>query len=190
MKKLTAADYRSMPWKNGAGTTVEIAVQPPLAGLDEFAWRVSRAAVVEDGAFSGFAGIDRSLALLEGVGMHLDINGVAMTVNAGQNIVSFAGDTPTHATLIDGPIVDFNVMSRRMRCSHTLHHWTGAQRRTLPTDTVMLYCASGKGTLSGPDVAFNFGTDDAVLIGEHDDLAGVALQCSESSRFYCIQIHR
>ena len=64
MKILRPADYRSMPWKNGAGTTIEIAVFPEQAGLDDFVWRVSRAQVVADGGFSHFAGIDRSLALL------------------------------------------------------------------------------------------------------------------------------
>ncbi|WP_431460998.1 HutD family protein, partial [Klebsiella pneumoniae] len=33
MRILRAADYRSMPWKNGGGVTTEIAVSPAGAGL-------------------------------------------------------------------------------------------------------------------------------------------------------------
>ncbi|TIV74879.1 MAG: HutD family protein, partial [Mesorhizobium sp.] len=32
MRILRAADYRVMPWKNGGGTTTEIAVSPDGAG--------------------------------------------------------------------------------------------------------------------------------------------------------------
>ncbi len=59
------------PWKNGGGTTREIAVRPPGAGMDAFAWRVSVADIVADGPFSAFPGIDRQIALLDGAGVHL-----------------------------------------------------------------------------------------------------------------------
>ena len=72
---LRAADHRRMPWKNGRGETVEVAVHPPGAGLDDFGWRVSMAGVTEDGDFSIFPGIDRSLAVLSGTAVDLQIAG-------------------------------------------------------------------------------------------------------------------
>src|SRR6476619_3067787 len=71
VRLLTPNDYRSMPWKNGAGRTTEIAVHPPGAALDAFAWRVSIADVERDGPFSRFPGIDRTIVLLGGSGMRL-----------------------------------------------------------------------------------------------------------------------
>ena len=61
---LTASSYRRMPWKNGGGETVEIAVSPEGAALSEFDWRISMATVATDGPFSIFPGIDRTLSIL------------------------------------------------------------------------------------------------------------------------------
>jgi len=61
MKILRSADHKRMPWKNGGGETVEIAISPQGAGLADFDWRVSMATVASDGPFSVFPGIDRTL---------------------------------------------------------------------------------------------------------------------------------
>ncbi|PZQ36768.1 MAG: hypothetical protein DI559_11770, partial [Ectopseudomonas oleovorans] len=68
---LDPATARAMPWKNGGGSTVELAISPVGAGLEDFAWRISSAQVAMDGAFSCFPGIDRSLAVLAGNGLYL-----------------------------------------------------------------------------------------------------------------------
>ena len=68
---LSPADYRRMPWKNGGGHTTEIAAEPPGAGTASFVWRVSVADIAQDGPFSAFPGIDRTLVLLSGRGMRL-----------------------------------------------------------------------------------------------------------------------
>jgi environmental stress-induced protein Ves len=53
MRHLKHSDYRRMAWKNGKGTTTEIAVHPANAGLAgaPFEWRVSIADVPESGPF-------------------------------------------------------------------------------------------------------------------------------------------
>ncbi len=106
------------PWKNGGGTTREIAAWPPGAGMDGFAWRISVADIVADGPFSAFPGIDRQIALLEGDGVRL--RGVDGTFDHRLDRVgvpfAFAGETPVDATLIGGATRDFNVMTRRDRC--------------------------------------------------------------------------
>ncbi len=51
MQILRASDHRVMPWKNGGGSTTEIAVFPIDSGLDAFDWRVSMATVAADGPF-------------------------------------------------------------------------------------------------------------------------------------------
>jgi len=189
MKLLTPADYRSMPWKNGAGTTTEIAVYPEHAQLDDFVWRVSRAQVVADGGFSHFAGIDRSLALLQGEGLVLTLDEVSQQVDQKNNIVSFAGDVAARARLIRGSISDFNLMSRRSVCRHQLSHWTGAATRALPTETALLYCAVGKGAINTNQSGIELQADEAVLFSASDKLSDYLLHSDEYSRFYCVQIH-
>jgi hypothetical protein len=57
---LSPADYRRMPWKNGAGRTTEIAVHPAGAALDAFDWRVSVADVAG-------AEVERRIAVIFGL---------------------------------------------------------------------------------------------------------------------------
>lgn len=73
MTLMRASSYKRMPWKNGGGETVEIAVFPQGASVDDFDWRISMATVASDGPFSIFPGIDRTLSILEGNGMALAI---------------------------------------------------------------------------------------------------------------------
>ncbi len=121
MRILHSRDYRVQPWKNGGGVTTEIIASPEGAGFETFDWRISMARVAMPGPFSMFAGIDRSLGLLEGAGIVLRMEGrgeVALT--KGVHPVSFPGDIPVDATLGGGEILDLNVMTRRGRWRHQL----------------------------------------------------------------------
>ncbi|TPL57211.1 HutD family protein [Mesorhizobium sp. B2-4-2] len=121
MRVLRAAEYKSMPWKNGGGVTTEIAVSPADAGLYTFDWRVSMARVEGSGPFSSFAGIDRTLSVLEGEGIILDVAGEPPAcLTAASAPFSFPADRPTSAELIAGPITDLNVMTRRGRMRHSV----------------------------------------------------------------------
>jgi uncharacterized protein len=116
---LKASNHRRMPWKNGGGETVEIAVFPPEANLASFGWRVSMATVASDGPFSVFAGIDRTLSILEGKGMELDIAGRPSTLlTQASHPLAFPADAQTSARLVSGTIVDLNVMTRRGQWTH------------------------------------------------------------------------
>ena len=110
---LSPADFRRMPWKNGGGTTTEIAVHPPGAGLESFAWRVSMADVDRDGPFSLFPGVDRTLVLLEGGGMRLAGDGEPLELRTPFEPIDFSGDLPLMCTLVAGPVRDFNLLVRR-----------------------------------------------------------------------------
>ncbi|WP_188356039.1 HutD family protein [Rhizobium rhizogenes] len=127
MKILRAADYKSMPWKNGGGVTVEIAVHPPTASMDEFDWRISMATVAQDGPFSIFSGIDRTLAIIEGNGMALAIAGHDPSpLTTGSAPLPFPADVPVDATLMDGAIVDLNIMTRRSSLKHNVQRLSGS----------------------------------------------------------------
>lgn len=115
---LTPFSRRSLavtPWKNGGGTTQEIACWPPGAGLSDFGWRVSIATIAAPGPFSVFAGIDRSIMLLEGEGVRLRSRDgrIDHRLDIAQRPFAFAGDAEIDCTLQGGASSDFNVMTRR-----------------------------------------------------------------------------
>jgi environmental stress-induced protein Ves len=119
MRILRSVDYKRMPWKNGKGETVEIAVFPPGASVDSFDWRISMATVAENGAFSIFDGVDRTLSVLVGESIELTVEGHApVFLNQSSAPFAFPGDVNTTAILMKGTISDLNVMTRRGRFIH------------------------------------------------------------------------
>jgi uncharacterized protein len=110
---LAPADYRRMPWKNGGGHTHEIAVHPEGAGMAAFAWRVSIAEIAQDGPFSSFPGVDRTLVLITGNGIRLQGTGSPLDLRAAYEPVTFTGEAELDCVLTDGPVRDFNLMVRR-----------------------------------------------------------------------------
>lgn len=118
VRRLRAADRPAVPWKNGGGLTRPVATWPAGAGLDTFEWRVSCATVAEDGPFSRFDGIDRTLAVLDGR-LALDGDGRSRVIAAGEPPVSFRGEAAIVGRVlaadagIAAPVVDLNVMVRR-----------------------------------------------------------------------------
>jgi hypothetical protein len=105
-------DLVRVPWKNGGGTTAEVAAFPEGSGFDTFGWRISMADVASDGPFSVFPGIDRTLIVVEGEGIELDVEGVAYPLDKASPKLSFSGDDSTTGRLLSGPIRDLNVMTR------------------------------------------------------------------------------
>lgn len=115
------AGLEPAPWKNGGGSTTEIAIAPLGATADKFDWRISLATIASSGPFSVFPGVDRTLALVEGPGVVLDIGDEGRFVLSEDDpIVEFAGESAVEATLNGGSTTDFNVMTRRQRCHHRL----------------------------------------------------------------------
>ena len=121
IRLIRSRDYTRKPWKNGGGMLADIVMAPKGAGLDAFDWRISAAHVGVSGPFSMFPGIDRSMVVLAGEGLRLDIVGQAPRVlGLASPPIAFPGDVPAQATLTAGPVDDLNVMTRRGRFAHTL----------------------------------------------------------------------
>jgi environmental stress-induced protein Ves len=190
MRILRSAEYRSMPWKNGGGVTTEIVVSPAAAGLDDFDWRVSMARVENGGPFSQFAGIDRTLAVLEGEGISLDIAGrpsVAMTKAAAP--LSFPADAPTQAALIAGPITDLNVMTRRSRMTHVVERLViSAPFEIQPkADTTLILSVDGEITVAGAALA-RLGPLYTLLVGRIAEK--MRLEPAQATTLFVIRIDR
>ena len=121
-----------MRWKNGGGETTEILIEPRASTLDGFDWRLSMARVENAGPFSIFAGVDRSLVLLEGEGLRFHRMGRdEIVLDRHTPPIEFPAEAAVEAAPIGGSILDFNVMSRRSRVRHRLRRFELASRSTL-----------------------------------------------------------
>lgn len=111
-------DYRLMPWKNGAGMTREI-LRFPSEGAD-FQWRLSMAEVAQSGEFSAYSGYQRQLSVLHGRGMALRIDDAPAKTLYAFDTQAFSGDSRVDSELVDGPILDFNLIYQPDRFNATL----------------------------------------------------------------------
>jgi uncharacterized protein len=104
-------DLVATPWRNGGGATYELAAEPLGASLDDFAWRISIAAVDADAPFSRYHDVDRIITLLNGGPMHLTVDGVAVDPQPLQPF-GFPGEASVDC-VVASPSHDLNVMTRR-----------------------------------------------------------------------------
>ncbi|PTE12469.1 HutD/Ves family protein [Mesorhizobium helmanticense] len=190
MRILRAAEYRVMPWKNGGGTTTEIAVSPDGAGLDDFDWRVSMARVESGGPFSGFAGVDRTLAVLEGEGIVLDIAGQApKELTSTSAPLSFPADVPTQASLIAGPITDLNVMSRRGRMTHKVERLVISAPLDIRAEAAATLVLCGDGTVTlGLAGTVKLEPRDTLIVGSN--AREMRLEPARTATLFVIRIDR
>lgn len=100
-----------MPWRNGAGITLEIAREP--SAHSELLWRLSLATVATSGPFSNYAGYRRSVTLIDGDGFRLGIGGQKPVVlDCVGATALFPGEASTTCTLINGASSDLSLMVR------------------------------------------------------------------------------
>jgi environmental stress-induced protein Ves len=106
------ATYRSMPWRNGQGSTLEIAREP--AAGEDFAWRLSLADIDRDGEFSVYPGYRRTLVLVAGNLLRLKFRGHGRCLlHPGRRGVRFEGEWRTHCAIPQGRCTDLSLIVRR-----------------------------------------------------------------------------
>lgn len=108
-------EHTAMPWRNGGGTTYEVARHPADGEAD---WRVSFADVVEPGPFSAFPGVDRVITLVDGERIDLVVDGETHALLPYAPFC-FAGEAQVTSTPA-GPTRDLNLMTRRGVCTGTV----------------------------------------------------------------------
>ncbi|MDY0975372.1 HutD family protein [Massilia sp. CFBP9012] len=163
------AGLSPVPWKNGGGSTIEIAIGPPDAGFDDFDWRVSLATISEDGAFSQFPGVDRTLALVDGHGLTLQIDGEPTLISDAEPVIAFDGASEVQARLNRGPTLDFNVMSRSERCWHQFgrRRLSGDSTFVARAEVTVLFLAEGDSLqLASDDERIGLVRYDAVILDQ------------------------
>ncbi|CAO3410695.1 HutD/Ves family protein [Azospirillum largimobile] len=139
---LTPADHRRVPWKNGGGVTTELAVEPATDG--RFVWRVSIADVVEPGPFSAFSGYDRLIAVVEGDGMRLSVDGAPPVERRRLDpAFAFPGEAEVWCEPTAGPIRDVNLMLDRASATGTLTLLAGPAGHRADGDVVLVHALAG-----------------------------------------------
>lgn len=162
-RHLTHADYTEQPWANGRGTTVELLRVEREGALQ---LRLSMAMVVENGPFSVFPGLERSLTVISGPGFRLKGRGIDLRCDALVP-VAFPGDVPVRAVATKGQQSnDFNVMTARHLAKPvvTLEH----DGSLLPAASTLALFALGEVTVNGLALQ----RDDLVLTDQEVLIAG------------------
>ncbi|WP_339511608.1 HutD/Ves family protein [Pseudomonas sp. RL_15y_Pfl2_60] len=196
IRSFNLANAKHMPWKNGSGSTAQLAISPEDARLDNFAWRISSAKVGAAGDFSSFIGIDRSLAILTGAGLRLNAQGSApLLLTSASDPWVFRGETPVQAELIDGEVTDFNLMTRRADWTHRLqmleinaNHRLAASAQT---KVMMIYCQSG-GPLSCQFAGTQRGlvAGEGLLLDEDEARQALAISTQTPSKLYIAHLQQ
>lgn len=138
---------RRVPWKNGRGSTLELATDAATVG-GAWTWRLSLADVPEAGPFSEYPGIDRSIVLLEGAGLVLESPGSRCEVPRAGRGLAFPGDKPTVGIPCGPGVRDANVMMVRGRWRGDVHLLL-AGTHELRGDTVVVHAYDGALTIDG-----------------------------------------
>ena len=175
IRLLSPLAYRVKPWKNGGGTTTEIAIYPEDAGWNDFLWRVGIADIRQSGPFSSFPGIDRSIVLLDfpvGSGMTLNVDESPHEM-IQHEFIDFPGEAATHGVLRGEAVRDLNVMSRRGEVKHR-RGWKSVSARDWfrlgGTDARFIHVASGSAQLMGATAEPIINAGESLIVSGEDAL--------------------
>lgn len=156
---LTPSHYRRLPWKNGLGSTLEIATDATEPGAP-WTWRLSFADVPSRAPFSNFPGIDRHIAVLDGVGLALERGAERIDVPCDGLAFAFAGEDAIAGEPIGSGVRDANLMLDRSAWTGTLEILRiGAPRAIAINSDVALIHVHGQ----AQSVEFRIGDESSVL---------------------------
>ncbi|EGM76716.1 hypothetical protein Rhein_3212 [Rheinheimera sp. A13L] len=175
LQLISPNQWQTQVWKNGGGITHQLARSDDNIGMR---WRVSIAEVASDGPFSRFEQTDRIIMLLQG-------NGFCFHGAEDQPVVldqvllpfAFAGETTIECTLINGPVRDFNLMTRRADVKASLQVLSVTEALSLAlVQESMLYLASGQLHVSFKEQSYQLDAGQSLLctdeVGELQIKAG------------------
>lgn len=189
IRHIKKSQYKVMPWKNGKGTTTQLWCVPDVLNYD---WRISRATVGVDGPFSHFPGYDRSLSIINGNGIKLSVGSGNFTVLTEEsNPFEFSGDDDTTSQLVNGPVLDFNVICRRerirKRVSRVLMDDDDQLFASLGSDAqLFLYSYKGSMMLTTDSDSVETIEGDSYLIEKCNGL--VKLKCHSKGAVFLVQL--
>lgn len=162
---LPASGYTAMPWRNGAGTTHEIAIDPtPGTSAAPFRWRLSMAELAGDGPFSELPDVDRILVLLAGDAVELTIAGATPAALQRHEAIAFPADVPTSLTMAPGAGRDLNLMWDRTRATGRVDVVAGGDSLALEEPLAFAVALGGPATVRLDGCDHLLGEQDALRI--------------------------
>ncbi len=185
-----SSDYLSMPWKNGQGSTLQLACSH--TDLNDFDWRISVADVKHDGLFSFFENKLRMISILHGNGLQLkNLDSQQETFLSKNIIYKFSGNEPIQSTLLNGAIRDFNLIYKPERY-HAEMTWHASPTTKLQVQNSKIFFIFNAGE-SSLNIRLNQGfytleKYELLQIEQSQDFAVEIIATDLSNGFYCIQL--
>jgi uncharacterized protein len=112
-------DVVPQPWKNGGGVTRELLAWPTVMDWDV---RISVADVENEGPFSLFPGIKRTITVISGAGIRL-LEPHNVDLRPKDAPYTFASDVALQCELVDGATRDLNAMFRMSKGEGSMWRW-------------------------------------------------------------------
>jgi environmental stress-induced protein Ves len=141
------AQLPSLAWKNGLGTTTQLAIHPASADQNTFDWRVSVATLTATAPFSSFPGIERRLAMLEGEVTLLRDDGSSVTLDSTSPVLMFSGDERIVGRVESGIAIDLNLMYRPSRWQATMRRVALREGMYIRSPEMTMLCAVAPGAI-------------------------------------------
>lgn len=172
---LPPESFRSKPWKNGGGVTLDIAdacapgADP--AGWEGMIWRLGRTAIVQPGPFSDLSGYERLQAVIVGSGLVLDGADGEIDLRQPFQPVRYDGGIPLVSRLENGPVEVLNLMADRALCAADLVVPVAGQDMALSRGIHILYAPGAAVTGRCGAEAFTVPAGHALRIDADADVA-------------------
>jgi len=128
------------PWKNGLGTTKQLAVFPPDSNASAFEWRVSIAHLRGTAPFSEFPGIERCLAMLEGEVTLLRESQPHVTLTPASTPVTFSGVEKIIGRVESQSALDLNLMYQASCWRASMQRLSLQAGESIRTSALTLLC--------------------------------------------------
>lgn len=161
LTRLDPSQYRRTKWRNGGGTTVDIALATDSGGG---IWRLGRTPIVADGPFSDYAGFDRVQVLVAGSGLVLETPDGEIDVRQPFHPVRFAGEVPVVSRLEAGPVEVVNLIGARARVTVEMVVLDEGRALDLGSGTHIAYSPHGVVALSLDGARYELEADHALRL--------------------------
>lgn len=168
MTFLEPSCFRKSPWKNGGGTTIDIAEanRPGHAPGDwsGLLWRFGRTAIVAPGPFSDLAGCDRAQVVVRGDGLVLESPDGEIDVRRPWSPVRFRGEDRITSRLENGPVQVVNLIADRAQFKIDLAVLIASSERHCGHGTHILYAADTQASVKIGEKEYTLAPDHALKL--------------------------
>ena len=185
MKVLPSQYFTKGRWRNGMGTSWEIATDPEGSGDAGFRWRMALAQIDGSVPFSHYENIDRIFTLIKGDGLDLTLEGRPKLQIADCFVPhAFPGDVKTDCNLHGGPCVALNLFFDRLKFTASAQVFKLSKPSSfVATDTIIAFALRGSFELSSGSI---MKCHDAVLLHDNEKMEFVIQE--KNSLLYLVSL--